>query len=107
MTCGSLSIDTGRCAPDSVACGNGSAFDAGLLSMVGSDASLHVCAPKLADHHRAAFGCRGALASGQSERSSDSKNPDHIHPLDLHCPFNLSGPELQLWRQCRAADRRV
>lgn len=39
------------------------------------------------------------------DRGDLNKPLKHIHPSDVFCPFNLSGAELQLWRQCRAADR--
>lgn len=37
-----------------------------------------------------------------AERQRDSRTQNqysHIHPFDIHCPFNFSPQELQLWRR--------
>jgi len=81
------------------------ALKACLLSVIAGNAALHKSAPHIANHDGASLRGLSRFASGQGEASGQNHSSNHIHPSDVFCPFNLSGAELQLWRQCRAADR--
>lgn len=92
-------------------------------SLTGKYARQDVDRAGQADQKRPAgeYGCEpvsdllgGGSVSSHEYQSGDPDSVDrcdlnkplnHIHPSDVSCPFNLSGSELQLWRQCRAADR--
>lgn len=74
------------------------------------------CSQDKAGHGQNLFGVINGPAAKEAEQRehSDGGNVDpasnknhleHIHPNDLHCPFNLSRLELQAWRRWRAADR--
>ncbi len=99
------SVNAGDRVPNRSACGDPFAFDASFLGVKLSDASLRGPLPEFSHHDGATLGRGGALTTGQRHDSAQNPKSQHIHPSDLFCPFNLSGAELQLWRQCRAADR--